>query len=280
MRTANQRTGTPKALRTLAAAAILAALAASTPARGADEPSAGDNLTFRPTVIVRNGPGQGSGTIIASVDRETLILTAAHVVEGPGPLRIELHRYNLGVERSAQGGRWPIAVPAEVVAADPDADVAIVRVKTLAALPFVAQLLPGPENALPAVGTAVTSVGIDLGSRLSGWTTRVTSVDRFEIEGRGAEHIWLITSRAPLHGRSGGGLFLDSGELVGVCVGRAQLKKGRTSGVFAAALSVRRLLRDHDLDTRVASLSTAVVPSTRPAPPRPPINATRAAPRP
>ena len=38
--------------------------------------------------------------MIASVEGETLILTAAHVVEGAGPLWVELHRYNFGVEKS------------------------------------------------------------------------------------------------------------------------------------------------------------------------------------
>ena len=41
---------------------------------------ASDDWTFRPTVVVRRGTSQGSGTIIASVDGETLVLTAAHVV--------------------------------------------------------------------------------------------------------------------------------------------------------------------------------------------------------
>ena len=49
-----------------------------------------------PTVVVRRGTSQGSGTIIASVDGETLVLTAAHVVKAEGPVLVELHRYNLG----------------------------------------------------------------------------------------------------------------------------------------------------------------------------------------
>ncbi|MGE5756573.1 MAG: trypsin-like peptidase domain-containing protein, partial [Planctomycetaceae bacterium] len=88
-----------------------------------------DDQTFRPTVLIRKGPAQGSGTVIASVANETLILTAAHVVRGPGPLRVELHRYNLGRERAEDGEGWPLSVPAEVAATDPPADVAVVRIR-------------------------------------------------------------------------------------------------------------------------------------------------------
>lgn len=249
------------------AALVLAAVASP----AAEGPRPSDDLTFRPTVVIRKGDGQGSGTIIASRDGETLVLTASHVVEHPGRLRVELHRYNLGVERFNAGQRWPLAVAAEVAAADSSADVAILRVRTPSALPFVARL--GGDDALPARGTAVTSVGIDLGTRLSSWTTRVTSVDRFEIEGRGDERLFLITTRCPEHGRSGGGLFLSSGELVGVCVGHAEFVKGRPAGVFASGSSIRRLLRDHDLDAHVASSSPRVVP---PGLRTPPITTTRA----
>ena len=55
-----------------------------------DAPVAGDDATYRTTVLVRKGPMLGTGTIVGSVEGEALILTAAHVVEGPGPLRVEL----------------------------------------------------------------------------------------------------------------------------------------------------------------------------------------------
>ncbi len=67
-----------------------------------------DDETYRPTVVVRRGTSQGSGTIIASVDGETLVLTASHVVKTDGPIFVELHRYNLRMEgRAATPGAWP-----------------------------------------------------------------------------------------------------------------------------------------------------------------------------
>ena len=121
-----------------------------------------DDLTFRPSVIVRKGLGQGTGTIIASTDGETLILTAAHVVNEPGLLGVEVHRYNLGVERSIRRGGWPVTIAAEVAASDDAADVAVVRVRGRPAFPFVARLAaPGDE---PKSGAVVTSVGVDGGA--------------------------------------------------------------------------------------------------------------------
>lgn len=250
--------------------AVVTVIAAS-PA--ADRPRPADDWTFRPTVIIRKGNAQGSGSVIASVRGETLVLTAAHVVEERGPLKVELHRYNLGLERDRAGANWPRSVAAEVVAADVAADVAVLRIKDLSPLPYVARLaVQGPE---PPRGTVVTSIGIDLGTRLSSWATRIAEVDRFEIEGTGAERYFLITTKPPEHGRSGGGLFLANGDLVGVCVGRAKIVRGRNSGVFASSSSIRRLLRAHDLDTRIglASATTSTSPRRRP-----PITTTQARP--
>src|SRR5690242_12494598 len=115
---------------------MLAAAASS----AAERPAPRDDLTFRPTVLVRNGSSQGSGTIIASTEGETLVLTASHVVEEPGSLSVELHRYNLGVEHAQSSRRWPLSFAAKVAAADVAADVAILRVRGLGALPYVARL--------------------------------------------------------------------------------------------------------------------------------------------
>lgn len=238
----------------LAVCWIAAAMAvAASPA--ADRPRPEDDWTFRPTVIIRRGNAQGSGSVVSSVEGETLILTAAHVVEDRGPLKVELHRYNLGLENDRAGTVWPRSVPAEVVAADDSADVAVLRIKGLGPLPFVARL--AVEGAEPPRGTLVTSLGIDRGTELSSWPTRIAHIDRFEIEGTGAERSFLITTRPPEHGRSGGGLFLANGDLVGVCVGRAKLVKGRNSGIFASSASIRRLLRTFDLDARILSARRA-----------------------
>ena len=205
-----------------------------------------DNWTFRPTVLVRRGTSQGTGTIIASVDGVTLVLTAGHVIRGRGPISVELHRYNLGIEnRPSVPGKWPRVVVAEAVATDALADLAILRLRDMIALPFVARL--GPEDAEPASNAGLTSVGIDLGAKLSSWNTQLVEVLWFELNDSGTDRPFLVTARIPEHGRSGGGLFDTSGMLVGVCVGHAELVKGRRMGVFSSVENVRQLLREHEL---------------------------------
>ncbi|MDR3636874.1 MAG: trypsin-like peptidase domain-containing protein [Isosphaeraceae bacterium] len=210
-------------------------------------PSARDDLTGRPTVIVRKGLAQGSGTIVWSAKGESLVLTAAHVVKEAGPLAVELHRYNVGREREANHGEWPRRCPGAVAAADAAADLAIVRLGGLPALPYVARLAPGDEE--PERGAVLTSVGIDHGSRLTSWNTRLTAVIWLKLEGERAERPFLVTEQFPEQGRSGGGLYAVDGGLIGVCVGRVGGgKEKKTVGLFASSASIRRLLRDHDLD--------------------------------
>ncbi len=210
-----------------------------------------DDWTFRPTVVVRRGTSQGSGTIIASVDGETLVLTAAHVVGESGPISVELHRYNLGLERTpAPPGAWPRPIAAEVAAIDRAADLAVLRIESLGALPYVARLATARREL--AVDSIVTSIGIDLGKHLSSWSTRLVEALWFELNDNREERLFFITARAPEHGRSGGGLFLPDGELVGVCIGHAELVRGRRRGVFASRESIRQLLADHDLTATIA----------------------------
>jgi S1-C subfamily serine protease len=221
-------------------------------ARGSRRPVArssavlpGDDITLRPTVVVRRGTSQGSGTIIASIDGETLVLTAAHVLKAEGPIVVELHRYNVGRERTpAKPGSWPRTIPASLAAADTAADLAVLRIENVVALPYVARLAPDQGPLAP--DSSVTSVGIDLGAKLTTWTTQLVKTVRFELNDSHSERLFLITTHTPEHGRSGGGLFLANGELVGVCVGHAALVEGRRMGVFASPESIRQLLDDHD----------------------------------
>ena len=114
----------------------------------------------------------------------------------------------------------------------------------------MARLAPGhPE---PAADSLVISIGIDLGTKLSSWSTRLVESLWFELNESHDERLFFITNQAPEHGRSGGGLFLDNGELIGVCVGHAELVRGHRMGVFASRESIRQLLLDHRLDTIVA----------------------------
>ncbi len=217
----------------------------SAPARpGADPPRDGDDATFRPTVQVRQGRGAGSGTIVATADGETLVLTAAHVVDDRRPIAVELHRYNLGREGGPAAGRWPIVAAAEVVARDRAGDLALLSLAGKRALPFVARLGDLAEE--PARGATVSTVGIDGGRRLSGWTTTVRGTIALAraTDDPDDRRLFLVTEHPPVPGRSGGGLFDADGRLIGVCIGRIEADSGRDLGLFASARSIRRLLAE------------------------------------
>ena len=111
-------------------------------------------------------------------------------------------------------------IPAAPAARDLAADVAIVRLEQMIALPYVARLAPSAEKPQPR--SVVSSLGIDLGRKLSMWRTRLVETTSMELNDSGEIRPFLITEKIPEHGRSGGGLFLASGELVGVCVGHAR----------------------------------------------------------
>lgn len=228
-----------------------------------DAPVPGDDATYRPTVMVRKGTALGTGTIIGSVAGETLILTAAHVVADPGPLLVELYRYNLGWERTRSAAGFPRRLAATIAARDRDADLAIVRVRGQLALPYVVRIAPA-DQPIP-LGTPVTSIGFDRGERLIGFPSRVRRVDRVDMEHGGGDRPFLITDHPPEVGRSGGGLFLEDGTLVGVCIARAQLQSGVVRGMYSAVGNVWDLLQAHDKLAAVVARSSPVVAAAKPA---------------
>ncbi len=218
------------------------------------------NGFFRPTVTIRKGNGRGSGTLIRSEAGATLILTAAHVVAVPGDMEIELHPYNLGIEkneRALAGTSWPRLVPAEIVAADNAADVALVLMHARTALPFVARL--DLEANEPAPADILTSVGLVSGTDLTGWRTDIQGQVRIDLAtfthrgSPGDPRVFTVTTKAPEFGRSGGGLFRPDGSLVGVAVGRLKLNSLPEVGVFASMQSIRRLVRANHLEQTVGT---------------------------
>ena len=215
-----------------------------------DEPARGPDVV-RPTVQLRNGNKRGSGTIIASIPDETLILTAAHVVDQASDLKVELHRFNFGSKLTGltEGGGWPRLVPAAVAATDPDSDVALVRIKGMKALPFVARL--DPDAGEPAQGEVMTSVGIDRGLHLNTWRTTIEGAAMLDIHKGGGPRPFTVTSHPPEHGRSGGGLFRADGAVLGVCTGFFENKPGQRLGAFATMASIRQLVRAQSLEKAV-----------------------------
>jgi hypothetical protein len=92
----------------------------------------------------------------------------------------------------------------------------------------------------------VTTIGFDKGEKLIGFATRIKNVERLDMDRGGGERPFLVTEHPPEHGRSGGGLFRPDGALVGVCVGRAEIDKGRKSGLYTTLGNVKALIRAND----------------------------------
>ena len=134
--------------------------------------------------------------MIASIPGETLVLTASHVLDAEGPTSIEVHRYNLGLEKRRSSAGFPRTIPARIVAIDRASDLAVLKVSGFEAMPYVARLALGGTEAPP--GLAVVSVGIDLGESLASWGSRVVEPVRIDLN-RGGENLrlFLSSSRSP-----------------------------------------------------------------------------------
>ncbi len=171
----------------------------------------------------------GSGTIIFATDTEAIVLTCAH-----------LFRSNSGLGQAVMvewfGTEPPRTYRGRLIARDRNADLALVRIRTDRRLP-AARVASAAVSLTP--GTRLYSVGCDRGSRPRIYPTRLTAVDRYV----GAPNYEILG--APRQGRSGGGLFTERGELVGVC---SAADPYGNRGLFAALGAVHYLLSAARLD--------------------------------
>lgn len=164
----------------------------------------------------------GTGTVIRSVPGETLILTCGHLFEG--------------ISRSAKttieffGSPDRVKLAGELVARDRDADLSLVRVAT-------PQVVPASRVAsrefTPAIGMPALSVGCDNGKEPSVRSMKITAVNRY----LGAPTIEC--NNEPVEGRSGGGLFNEAGEVIGVCSAR---EPSEHRGIYGGLAAVQSLL--------------------------------------
>ena len=143
------------------------------------------------------GQGQGSGVIVR---REGLIVTNAHVVEGASAVQIAF----------ASGDREP----AEVLAADPRVDLALLRIARddLPALRFV--------DELPRVGELAVAVGNPLGFENTVTAGIVSGLNRsIPSGGQTPALVDLVQTDAAISpGNSGGALVGADGRLIGINV--------------------------------------------------------------
>jgi S1-C subfamily serine protease len=144
----------------------------------------------------------GTGSIIHSVQGESIILTCAHLFRDSGS------NPNVIVDVFKDGR--VLKYPAKVVRGNHHSDLAILQIQNKEPLPRVS-LAPMDEEV--AEGASAFSIGCNQGQPPSHLAVKVVSLDRYDVNI--PSH--LVCSVDPAVGRSGGGLFNDAGQLIGVC---------------------------------------------------------------
>ncbi len=237
----------PKSLTRSAVVAGLAAFAVATPAVNAAVIPA--RASYGSVVIVADSGhdlGMGSGTIVSRFGNEIRILTARHVaVYGTLTLR-------LGV-----GGQ---AVPAHIVSLDSAHDLAVIDAHVdseTAANLRVAPIAPARSNESVHVwGSGVGGPAFEAAS--------VSTVGGALPDGPARGRIGIDCSSCH-QGDSGGGVFDDAGNLIGVYVGFFTLDSGRVSVVEIPDEAARVSLMTPPNPSTVANIdrtNTSLAPAT------------------
>jgi thiol-disulfide isomerase/thioredoxin len=170
----------------------------------------------------------GTGTIIDARSGEALVITCGHLfrdTKGQAPVTIELFE-------STAGGVRPVGqLTGKVISYDLDRDIGLVSIRPDRPV-AVARVAPAGSRIEP--GDRAASVGCSNGDNPTALATRITQIGRYQ----GPPNI--EAAGAPVVGRSGGGLFDEHGQLVGVCFAA---DKESNEGLYAALDSIH-----HELD--------------------------------
>jgi len=140
----------------------------------------------------RRGSALGSGFVISE---DGFIVTNNHVIEGADEIMVEFFS---GKE-----------LPAEVIGTDPNTDIALLKVDSDQALPFV----PFGDSQAARVGDWVMAMGNPLGQGFSASAGIVSASGRAL---SGSYDDYIQTDAAINRGNSGGPLFNMDGEVIGV----------------------------------------------------------------
>ncbi len=183
--------------------------------------------SVRLRIMTGNKMVRGSGTIVESQPGLTTILTCSHISRGA----TEDTKVEADIFRDGQ----PVTYVGTLVGSDSDADIGLITIPTDDVFPVspIASLV-----ATPPVGMKVVSIGCGGGEVPSREQMRVLEVNRYD----GPDT--LVCSVTPVQGRSGGGLFDESGTLVGVCF--AATETGQ-SGVYCGIKPIHALLKKYEM---------------------------------
>jgi hypothetical protein len=198
-----------------------------------------------------DGKSTGTGTIIDAREGKALVLTCGHLFRSSkGKGAIEISLFTPG----PNGAELLTTVEGTLVDFDLDRDLALV---CFAPEGEVSIAPVAPVGVEMKVGDPATAVGCAHGANPEPWATQITAIDRYQ----GTPNI--EAARAPVEGRSGGGLFNAAGQLVGVC---NAADPQRDEGLYAALGSIRAKLDALQLAFVYQSPSLGSVPKSSTAP--------------
>jgi thiol-disulfide isomerase/thioredoxin len=176
------------------------------------------SATVRLKVADAGGFGYGTGTIVDTKGNHALIATCGHLFRdsaGKGTITVELFR------ATPNGPQVIEQLPGRLESFDDKRDVGFVSIATTQQV-GVCRVAP---QASVQENDRVFSVGCSRGDNPSIDRTRVTSV----------HHNHVNAAHRPVEGRSGGGLFNEQGQLVGICTGAYQ---ETDEGLYAGLSSI------------------------------------------
>ncbi len=191
--------------------------------------------------------GIGSGTIIYSDAKQTLILTCAHIFKEDGrktpppskfqmPITVDLFDGQLSGPQKNQV-HYTETVRGEAVDYDLGNDVGLIRIRPGKVLPAAKVVPPFWQ---PRERMHMITVGCSEGHDATAWDTQILNTESGVKNTATGETAKLIACKnPPKHGRSGGGLFTDDYYVAGVC---DFAEPRQRIGLYAEPASIYRLL--------------------------------------
>lgn len=172
---------------------------------------------IRAAVRIRTPGGIGSGVILSSVPGRTVVATAAHVVRGAARITVDVFR-DSGVQQYS----------ATTATSNNTTDTALLLVVSNK-LPLPSAV--GSDSSVVSQGDTAFGIGCSGGRGVSVMRCRIQSITNGDI----------FASGVPAQGRSGGGLYNQRFELIGIC-SAASAERG--NGWYIGAEKLKTLLSE------------------------------------
>jgi hypothetical protein len=168
--------------------------------------------------------GFGSGTIIHSTPKESLVLTCAHIFKlergrqappdrFPRRIKVDLFDGNLQGRQPARV-HYLESVDGEAVDYDFTRDVGLIRIRPGRRLPASRVV---PAHWTPQSRMWMLTLGCPEGQDATAWPTVIKNPRMKGFLSGNATYEAMECKTAPKQGRSGGGIFTEDGYLAGVC---------------------------------------------------------------